>query len=127
MAIKIIAMQSYGINTSVETTEERINWYLNEYATQPDMRFGGVGKKKLMKYTYECLLREDRYFSKHIQAALIEHQRWQDFLEDCIIYATLNYFLNGVPLQLLSEDDMTDFLSEADEVKVYFAMPDVQQ
>jgi len=45
MAIKIIAMQSYGINTSVETTEERINWYLNEYATQPDMRFGGVGKK----------------------------------------------------------------------------------
>jgi hypothetical protein len=46
---------------------------------------------------------------------------------DCIIYATLNYFLNGVPLQLLSKDDMTNFLSEAGEVKVYFAMPDVQQ
>jgi hypothetical protein len=99
----VINMTQYGINTFVETTEKKINFYLNEYKTQPDKRFGGgVGKKALMAFTLESIQKEDIFFSKNLNAAITMPQRWDDFLEDCIIYATLHsYFNNIVPSTLL--------------------------
>ena len=63
----VINMTQYGINTLVETTEKKINFYLNEYKTQPDKRFGGgVGKKALMAFTFEAIQKEDIFFSENL-------------------------------------------------------------
>ncbi len=99
----VINMTQYGINTLVETTEKKINFYLNEYKTQPDKRFGGgVGKKALMAFTFEAIQKEDIFFSENLNAAMTMPQRWDDFLEDCIIYATLHsHFNNTAPMTIL--------------------------
>jgi hypothetical protein len=48
-----INMFHYGITTLVGATQDKIDWYMNEYSTQPDKKFGGgAGKKKLMTYTF---------------------------------------------------------------------------
>ena len=99
-----IDMTGYGITTIVGATQEKIDWYMNAYATQPDKRFGdGVGKKKLMTYTLKCIQREDRYFNQSPVLPALEQQRWLDFLEDCIIFATLHSFFNKVPVPLSPE------------------------
>ncbi|MEI6834924.1 MAG: hypothetical protein WCL28_13120 [bacterium] len=99
-----IDMTYYGITTVVGATQEKIDWYMNAYATQPDKRFGdGVGKKKLMIYTLKCIKHEDRYFNQSPVLPALEQQRWLDFLEDCIIFATLHSFFNKVPVPLSPE------------------------
>ena len=120
MTSKILDMRCYGIQTFVRTTAERIDWYMNEYETQPDILFGGgLGKKNLMDHTLSCILREDLYFTKFQFAFAIEQQRWLDFLEDCMIYATLHCYLNGAFMPLLSEVEYNRILSTADEIRAF--------
>jgi hypothetical protein len=100
----VIDMIQYGINTFVETTEEKINFYLNEYKTQPDKRFGGgVGKKALMAFTFNSIQKEDIFFSKNSFAVITMQERWQDFLDDCIIYATLHAHFNNTKPTIIKE------------------------
>lgn len=99
-----IDMNYYGVTTLVGATQEKIDRYMNEYATQPDKSFGGgVGKKKLMKYMLQCIEQEDHYFNQSPILPALEQQRWLDFLEDCVIYSTLHSFLNKVPVPLSPE------------------------
>ncbi len=113
----VINMTQYGINTFVETTEKKINFYLNEYKTQPDKRFGGgVGKKALMAFTFDCIQKEDIFFTKNLFAVITMQERWQDFLEDCIIYATLHaHFNNTTPTTIkepITERHFTEAIEE---------------
>lgn len=90
----LLNMTKLGLNTLVHTTKEEIDWYLNEFATQPDSRFGGVGKKKFLEYLSQQLPLEDEYFSKYLVAQIVEPERWQDFMTDCVIYACFHFYLN---------------------------------
>jgi len=100
----ILDMTKFGIKTLVGAKQKKIDFYLTSYRTQPDSRFGGgVGKKQLMTYTYNCIQAEDKFFDRYPEAAESDPQRWLDFLEDCIIYATLFSYLNDEPLSLVEE------------------------
>ena len=100
----ILDMTKFGIKTLVGAEHKKIDFYLTIYRTQPDSRFGGgVGKKQLMTYTYNCIQAEDKFFDRYPEAAESDPQRWLDFLEDCIIYATLFSYLNDEPLSLVEE------------------------
>ena len=97
-----INMCTYGIKTFVQTSKERIEFLLNSYSTEPDKKFGGgIGKSRLMESMWQCINHEDRYFSLHLAAGHPEPQRWQDFLDDCVVYATLYSFFDDKPLLLL--------------------------
>ena len=97
-----VDMTRLGISTVVLAKHERLDWYLNEYRTQPDHLFGGgVGKKKLFSILKHRLPIEDSYFNQNPLEAIEENQRWSDFCEDCIIFATLNAFMNQVPVTLI--------------------------
>ena len=55
-----------------------------------------------MAFTFDSIQKEDVFFSKNLNAAITMPQRWDDFLEDCIIYATLHsHFNNTAPLTVL--------------------------
>lgn len=109
----VIDMTQYGINTLVGTTEKKINFYLNEYKTQPDKRFGdGVGKKSLMAFTFDAIQKEDIFFSKNSFAVIIMQEHWQDFLEDCIIYATLDAHFNNTTPTTIKEPITESYIME---------------
>jgi hypothetical protein len=100
-----VSLISLGIDTVVLTPHYRLDWYLNEYETQPDWRFGGgLGKKKYLKYLEKHLPRENKYFDLHPEQAIQSNQRWQDFCEDCIILVTLTSFLKGTQIFLVHPD-----------------------
>lgn len=97
-----LSMTSFGINTVVITKHTRFDWYLNEYATQKDKKFGGgLGKKELLKRLEQLLPVEDKYFDLNPDQAVSTNQRWLDFCEDCIILATLSAFLKNKKIYLL--------------------------
>ena len=100
-----LLMSSFGINTAVLVKHSRINWYLNEYLTQADKRFGGgLGKKELLRRLEYLLPKEDKYFDSHPHKAVRTNQRWVDFCEDCIILATLSALLKNKKIELIHPD-----------------------
>lgn len=100
----VIDMTQYGINTMVGATAKKIDFYLNAYKTKADKKFGGgVGKKNLMSFTYKSIIKEDMFFSDNLNAAIEQPQRWEDFLEDCVVYATLHSHFNNAALPLIVE------------------------
>jgi hypothetical protein len=97
-------MMAYGINTIVGTCRDEIDFYMNAYATQPDKRFGGgAGKVALLEHTKDCIEHEDAYFDAHPNAQVSENKRWREFLQDCVIYATLHSYLYGSPLPVMND------------------------
>jgi hypothetical protein len=105
-----IDMRNFGISTVVSTKQSKIDWYMNEYATQPDEKFGGgSGKFALMIHTYDQILNEDKHFSTSVNFSAAEaYERWQYFLDGCIIYATLNAHFSGKPVPLVSDTQFAD-------------------
>ena len=100
-----LSMSSFGINTVVMTRHSKIDWYLNEYLTQPDSLFGGgLGKKELLRRLERLLPKEDQYFDFHPDQAITTNQRWVDFCEDCIVLATLAAFLEEKNILLIHPD-----------------------
>lgn len=100
-----IDMTKFGITTMVSTKQSRIDWYMNEYATRPDKLFGGgCGKEALMNHTYSEILYQDKYFNNSSNFADPRaYERWQYFLDSCIIYATLNSHFSGTSVPLVSD------------------------
>ena len=105
-----IDMSKYGLTTVVGTYKSRLDWYANEYATQPDRKFGGgAGKKVLMEHTYREILMQDKYFNNSSSMASPNaYVHWQNFLEDCIIYATLEAHFSGNPVPLVLERELAN-------------------
>jgi hypothetical protein len=97
----VINMLSYNIKTLVSTTQEKIDWYFNEFKTQPDKKFGnGAGKSILCDFLLNIIQREDAYFSFDILNAEKSPTRWNEFLEDCIAFACLHSYLNKTALPI---------------------------
>ena len=101
----LINMTVYGIQTVVQTKQEKIDSYMQAFNTEPDERLGGgVGKQNYFFFTWELISKEDKYFTLNPICQITERQRWKEFLEDCVIYATLRSFLTGEPIPVLSDD-----------------------
>ena len=98
-------MLHFGIRTNVLAQHSRIGWYLNEYKTQPDKKFGGgLGKMELLKILKYQLPLVDGYFDSNPHLATSANPRWQDFCEDCLVLATLSAFLNDEQIILIHPD-----------------------
>jgi len=97
-----ISMLKFNIKTIVQTSKKRTLWLKNEFATQPDHRFGGgVGKLELLKF-YEAKLPEvDRFFDENNLNRLIYQDGWKDFLDDCVALACLHQFLTSEPIDFV--------------------------
>ena len=118
--ICFLNMMAYGFNTIVQTRRSKIDWYMNAYETQPDKRFGaGVGKKKLSDNLKLHLAFENSFFDANPNLQNPFDNRWLDFLEDCIIYATLIAHLNKVPVQYVDNET----IAEMEMVKKYLGAP----
>jgi hypothetical protein len=119
-AYSVVNMMKFGIKTAVLASHSTLDWYANEYRTQPDYRFGGgIGKKKFLEGLSIHLPIEDEYFNKNPIEAIEENQRWCDFCEGCIIYATLYAFMNKEPVVLMhpdSYDESEKFNSSHDTI-----------
>ena len=107
-----INMFAYGITTIVSTTQEQIDWYFNEFKTQPDKKFGkGAGKRQLCAFLYQQIKREDDFFSSDIFKGEKYPSRWQDFLEDCIAFACIDSYLNNTAVPLVDDPQLVTLLS----------------
>ena len=97
-----IDMSRYGIGTVVLTEHEGLEEMMRDYASKPDEIWcEGRGKKYLHKMLRKKLSKEDKYFDKNPKAIQRNSERWDNFMDDCIIYATLNAFLFDEPLYLV--------------------------
>lgn len=97
-----VDMTRYGIDTVVLTEHEGLDRMMREYATKPDEIWSeGRGKKYHHKMLHKQLLKEDKYFDKNPNAIQRNSERWANFLDDCVIYATLNAHLFNVPVFLI--------------------------
>jgi hypothetical protein len=115
----VINMLSYNIKTLVSTTQEKIDWYFNEFKTQPDKKFGsGAGKSILCDFLLNTIQNEDAYFSLDILNAEKSPTRWDDFLEDCIAFACLHSYLNktALPIANAQLSTMLNFLGDTGKV-----------
>lgn len=115
----VINLLGYNIKTFVSTTQERIDWYFNEFKTQPDKKFGsGAGKVILCDFLFNTILNEDAYFSFDILNAEKSPTRWDEFLEDCVAFACLHSFLNNTALPIADTQlaTMLNFLGDTGKV-----------
>ena len=115
----VINMLSYKIKTLVSTTQEKIDWYFNEFKTQPDKKFGsGVGKVIFCEFLLYNIKNEDDYFSLDILNAEKSPKRWSEFLEDCVAFACLHSYLNKTALPIAGTQLSTIFNFLRDTGKV---------
>ena len=97
-----IDMSRYGISTVVLTEHDCLDRMMLEFATKPDdIWCEGRGKKYLHKILRKQLLKEDKYFDKNPKAIQRNSERWINFLDDCLVFATLNAFLFNQPVFLV--------------------------
>ena len=116
----VINMLGYNIKTFVSTTQEKIDWYFNEFKTQPDKKFGsGAGKVILCEYLFNNIQNEDAYFSFDILNAEKSPIRWDEFLDDCVAFACLHSYLNKTALPIADTQLSTilNFLGATGKVK----------
>lgn len=99
-----IDMTGYGLAVIVQTTREQILSCVHEFATQPDEKFGGGrGKDALLEYLGHSLMMEDDFFHESGFHQLEYPRRWQDYIDDCLVFACLHSYLNGIDLPILDE------------------------
>jgi hypothetical protein len=99
-----IDMMAHGIKTLVTTTQEKIDFYMDDYKNLPDASFAsGRGKMALKNHIHQGILVVDAYFDCTPDAIKYQPKLWNDFLEDCIVFATLHAHLSGEPLPLVKQ------------------------
>jgi hypothetical protein len=107
----LLDMTVFGIKTFVGTTQEKIDWYFNEFKTQPDSKFGGgIGKRQLLLELKKILINEDKFFNKNISFKYTYKQRWENYLEDCVAFATLYSFMSDSDLPCIENDHFGELL-----------------
>jgi hypothetical protein len=97
-----IDMKAHGVKTIITTTQEKIDFYMEDYKNSPDASFAsGQGKMALKNFIYQAILAVDAYFDCTPHAISNQPKLWDDFLEDCIVFATLHAYLSGEPLPIV--------------------------
>jgi len=97
-----IDMAQYGINMIVLTEHSNIDKSIK--TLKRDITKGlpyGLTKEILYKKLLIKLKSEDNYFTKNVNASYSEKQRWQEFNDDCIIYAALDHILTANTVHLV--------------------------
>jgi len=113
-ALSALDMSRFGIETLILIEHEGIDIMMREYATKPDdIWCEGRGKKYLHKKLHKQLMNEDKYFSKNPKAIQRNAERWENFMGDCLIYATLNAFLFDEPVYLLHPESYEKLIAES--------------
>jgi hypothetical protein len=101
-AMSAVDMSNYGVETVVLTEHEGLDRLMLEYASKPDEIWcEGRGKKYLHKMLHKQILKEDKYFKKNPKTIQRNSERWENFMDDCVLFATLNAFLFDQPVYLL--------------------------
>ena len=97
-----VNMTQYGINMIILTEHRNIK--KNIKTVKRDIK-RGLPYRLTKETLYEKLLIklkfEDNYFTKNVNAAYIEKKRWQEFNDDCILYAALDHILTDNPIHLV--------------------------
>lgn len=97
-----VPMQWLGINTVVLTQQERLERLRQEYLCKPDhVWMNGRGKRYMRDQLAATLKAEDEYFDRNLPLAVEGNQHWDDFIDNCVIYAVLCSVLDDKPLVLL--------------------------
>jgi len=97
-----VDMSQFGIDTVVLTEHDEMGEIMRRFATAPDTVWcGGRGKKYLHKMLRKQLFKEDKFFTKNPKEIQRNSQRWSDFCDDCVNFATLNALLFDQPVYLL--------------------------
>ena len=101
-----IDMTTHGLKTLVTTTQEKIDFYMSDYKNAPDACFAyGRGKMALKNHIHQGIVAIDAYFDHTPNAINNQPKLWDDFLENCIVFATLHSHLSGEPLPIVRQSD----------------------
>jgi hypothetical protein len=105
-----INMHRFGINTLVMTQHKILVEIREKFLNDPDWSWcHGRGKKYLHGMLHKKLLAEDAYFESNIDEAVNTNQRWNDFMDDCAIFAVLDEVITQNPLLLLHPSCVENF------------------
>ena len=97
-----INMMAHGMKTLITTTQEKIDFYMDDYKNSPDTEFAhGRGKMALKNHILQNIFELDGYFDRNPAAINTQPQLWSNFREDCILFATLDSYLSGDPLPIV--------------------------
>ena len=97
-----IPMDRFGIKTLAITQHEFLLKAREKFLNDPDWTWcGGRGKKFMHQMLKNNLLVEDAYFETHIDEAVNTNQRWNDFINDCVIFSALDEVVTSNPVLLL--------------------------
>ena len=113
MDIKI-NMSVFGVSAIVLTQSTRVEYYLQKFATEPDHLIGGSAGKVVFAKQLEKELKEtDHFFNSHPRHRYNYPNRWAEFMEDCVILASLRSYLDKKPIALLDPIELihSDYMS----------------
>lgn len=109
----VLEMNKYGINTLVQTTQFKIDFYLDLLATEDDAKIGGgVGKKKFTDMLVKELRMRDKAFDLNPSLRVDHPQLWDDFMEDCVILACLEHLLTSRPLPIGTDYELYQMMEQ---------------
>ena len=96
-------MLPFGINTVVGASQAKIDIYYNKFATEPDHLFGaGAGKTLFFQQLKQELIQLDKFFGKSLKNQVLHKQKWSDFMEDCVILAVLDSYINKTEIEMFN-------------------------
>ncbi len=92
--LSALTMQQYGINSVILFNHSELEELIEEYENTNDAVWcGGRGKKYMFELIKKNLTKEDKYFNKHKNQAVIGNDRWENFCNDCLILTALGAHL----------------------------------
>lgn len=100
--LSAIPMNRFGIKTIAVAPHLSLVEARAKFIKDPDWTWcDGKGKKFMHRMLRQKLLLEDAYFEEHIDQAINSNQRWNDFIDDCVIFAVLDEVITSNPMILL--------------------------
>jgi glycogen synthase len=101
-------MPHYGISTIVMTNQKTVESYLDGYRDDGLHLWPQMRKQFTFNEVKLHLLKEDDYFSGHLNEANRDNMRWTEFCDGCVELATLDYYLFGNQIHILHPDSYGD-------------------
>ena len=109
-----IDMSRYGIGVVVLTEHDGMDKLVSDFERKPDQVWcDGKGKKYFHQMLHKQLLKEDKYFDNNTNLIQRHSERWTNFMDDCVIYATLNSYLYKEPIHLIHPQCYEELIANA--------------
>lgn len=98
-----IDMSKFGIATIVKTSSDKVENYMHHFENDPDHLYGsGIGKIGFANFLQSDLTETDNFFNQHPRHRFNFPKRWNDFMDDCVILASLRSYLDKKPIALFN-------------------------